>query len=246
MNSIKQTMAGLWLIGFLVLVVGCAEVIVPGAFIGASEAYHYTTSNVVKKTLMGDAGQVKAATRDALKKMDVHFDWMKTGGNETEIAASTTELDITITIEPVTAATTKVKVDAVEDRVFKDKATAAQILSQIEAELNHKPAPKNSFPRVFIKNDCFRAIDVIVYYLDGKNGPATWQTRGWFRVDPGKKKHVVDTHNRYIYLYGQTPSGKNNTWTGDLPQWFEGRRYRFFKVDMGSDLKDFTYSFNCK
>jgi hypothetical protein len=140
MNSIQQTMAGLALFSFLGLLVGCAEVIVPGAFTGASEAYHYTTSNVVKKTLMGDAGQVKAATRAALKKMDVHFDSTKTGGNETEIQASTTELDITITIKPVTAATTKVKVDAVEDRVFKDKATAAQILSQIEAELNRKPA----------------------------------------------------------------------------------------------------------
>jgi Protein of unknown function (DUF3568) len=246
MNSIKQAMAGLGLLGFLGLMVGCAEVIVPGAFTGASEAYHYTTSNVVKKTLMGDAGQVKAATRAALKKMDVHFDSMKTEENATEIEASTTELDITITIEPVTTATTKVKVDAVEDRVFKDKATAAQILSQIEAELNRKPAPKNKYPKVFIKNDCYHAIDVIVYYLDGKNGPATWQTRGWFRVDPGKKKHVVDTHNRFIYFYGQTPSDKKKIWTGDLPQWFEGKRYRFFKVDMGTSLEDFTYSFNCK
>jgi len=102
MNSIKQAMAGLGLLGFLGLVAGCAEVIVPGAFTGASEAYHYTTSNVVKKTLMGDAGQVKTATRSALKKMDVHFDSMKTEKNETEIEASTTELDITITIAPVT------------------------------------------------------------------------------------------------------------------------------------------------
>ncbi len=149
MNSIKQAMAGLGLFGFLGLLVGCAEVIVPGAFTGASEAYHYTTSNIVKKTLMGDAGQVKAATRSALKKMDVHFDSIKTEKNETEIEASTTELDITITIEPVTTAATKVKVDAVEDRVFKDKATAAQILSQIEAELNRKPAPKNKYPKVF-------------------------------------------------------------------------------------------------
>jgi hypothetical protein len=155
-------------------------------------------------------------------------------------------LKIAITIEPVTAATTKVKVDAVEDRVFKDKATAAQILSQIEAELNRKPVPKNNFPKVFIINDCHRTIDVIVYYLDGKNGPTTWQTRGWFRVDPGKKKHVVNTHNRYIYFYGETPSNKKKIWTGDLPQWFEGKRYRFFKVDMGTNLKDFTYSFNCK
>ncbi len=218
----------------------------PGAFAGAGEAYRYTTSNVVKKTLMGDVGQVKIATKSALKKMDVHFHSIKTVGHKTEIEASTTELDITILIEPITSVTTKIEVNAVEDQVFKDKATATQILSQIEAELDREPPPKINYPKVFIKNDCHRVIDVIVYYLDGKNGPATWQTRGWFSVDPGKKKHVVDTHNRYIYLYGESPSGKKKVWTGDIPQWFEGKRYKFFKVDMGTNLEDFTYAFSCK
>lgn len=246
MDSIKQAIAGIAMFGFFWLMAGCAEVLVPGAFTGAGEAYRYTTSNVVKKTLMGDVGQVKAATRSALKKMDVHFQSMKTEGYETEIEASTTELDIMILIAPVTSATTRVRVNAVEDHVFKDKATAAQILSQIEAELTRTPPPKNNFPKVFIKNDCHRTFDVVIYYLDGKNDPSIWQTRGWFSVDPGQKKHVVDTHNRYIYLYGETPSGKKRVWTGDLPQWFEGKRYKFFKVDMGTNLEDFTYAFACK
>jgi len=246
MDSIKQAIAGIGWLGFFWLLAGCAEVVVPGTITGASEAYRYSTSNVVKKTLMGDVGQVKAAIKSALKKMDVHFHSMKTDGYETEIEASTTELDITIMIEPITSVTTKVEVDAVEDHVFKDKATAAQILSQIEVEMNRKPLPKNNFPKVSIKNDCHRTIDVIVYYLDGKKGPTTWQTRGWFSVDPGKRKHIVDTHNRYIYLYGETPSGKKKVWTGDLPQWFEGKRYKFFKVDMGTNLEDFTYAFSCK
>ena len=246
MDAIKQAIAGIVMFGFFWLMAGCAEVLVPGAFTGAGEAYRYTTSNVVKKTLMGDVGQVKAATRSALKKMDVNLHSMKTEGNETEIEASTTELDIMILIAPVTSATTRVRVNAVEDHVFKDKATAAQLLSQIEAELARKPPPKNNFPKVFIKNDCHRTIDVVIYYLDGKNDPATWQTRGWFSVDPGQKKHVVDTHNRYIYLYGESPSGKKRVWTGDLPQWFEGQRYKLFKVDMGTNLKDFTYAFTCK
>lgn len=246
MDFIKHAIAATGWFSLIWLMAGCAEVVVPGAFTGAGEAYHYTTDNVAKKTLMGDVGQVKAATRKALTRMDVHFHSMKTEGYETEIEASTSELDIIITIEPVTSVTTRVEVNAIEDEVFKDRATAAQILFQIEAELSRKPLPKNNFPSVFIKNDCHRAIDVIVYYLDGKNGPAAWQTRGWFSVDPGKKKHVVDTHNRYIYLYAESPSGKKKIWTGDLPQWFEGKRYQFFKVDMGTDLEDFTYAFNCK
>lgn len=245
MDTFKQATAGLGLLGFIWLMAGCAEVAVPGAFTGAGEIYRYNTYNVEKKTLMGDVGQVQAATRSALKKMDVYFHSMKTEGYKTEIEASTTELDITITIEPVTSATTRVMVNAVEDRVFKDRATAAQILSQIEAELSRKPLAKNDFPKVFIKNDCRRTVDVIVYYLDGKNGPATWQTRGWFSVDPGKKKHVVDTHNRYIYFYAETSSGKKKIWPGDLPQWFEGKRYNFFQVDMGTSLADFTYAFSC-
>ena len=246
MIFLKHTMAAVGWFGLFWLIAGCTEVIVPGAFTGAGEAYRYTTSNVVKKTLMGDVDQTKTATRNALKKMKVQFHSMKTEDNETEIKASTTELDITIMIERITAVTTKVEVNAVEDHVFKDKATADQILSQIEAELNRKPPPKNSFPKVFIKNDCHRAVDVIIYYLDAKNGPTAWQTRGWFRVDPGQKKHVVDTHNRYIYLHAESASGKKKVWTGDLSQWFEGKRYKFFKVDMGTSLNDFTYAFSCK
>lgn len=245
MNYIKHAIAVTGLLSLICLAAGCAEVVVPGAFTGAGEAYHYTTDNVVKKTLMGDVGQVKTATRKALTKMDVHFHSMKTEGYETEIEASTTELDITITIEPVTSVTTKVEVDAEKDEVFKDRATAALILSQIETELNRKPLPVNKFPRVFVSNDCHRGIDVLVYYLDGKSGPSTWQTRGWFSVDPGKKKHLVDTHNRYIYFYAESPSGKKRIWTGDLPQWFEGKRYMFFKVDMGTNLEDFNYTFSC-
>jgi hypothetical protein len=101
-------------------------------------------------------------------------------------------------------------------------------------------------PYLLNDDDNYRTIDVIVYYLDGKNGPSSWQTRGWFSVEPGIKKHVVDTHNRYIYFYAETPSDKKKIWTGDLPQWFEGNRYRFFKVDMGTNLEDFTYTFDCK
>jgi uncharacterized membrane protein len=171
MVLLKQTMAAVGWFVLLWLLAGCTEVIVPGAFTGAGEAYRYSTSNVVKKTLMGDVDQTKTATRKALKKMKVHFHSMKTEDNE---------------------------------------------------------------------------IDVIIYYLDGKNGPTTWQTRGWFRVDPGQKKHVVDTHNRYIYLHGKAASVKKKVWTGDLSQWFEGKRYKFFKVDMGTSLNDFTYAFSCK
>ena len=151
----------------------------------------------------------------------------------------------TITMIPITANTTKVTVNAVKDYVIKDKATAAEILSQIQVELDRSPSPDGAFPKVFVKNECNRSIDVIVYYLAGQNEPEIWRTLGWFSLARGQKKYVANTHNRYIYFYGEARLEDNLTWTGDILQWFEGRRYRFFKVDMGTNLADFTQSFSC-
>jgi hypothetical protein len=161
------------------------------------------------------------------------------------LTAATVELDISITMVPITATATKVTVNVLQDHVIKDKATAAEILSQIKNELNRSQSPDNAFPRIFIKNECHRSIDVIVYYLAGKNEPQTWQTRGWFSLASGQKKYVADSHNRYIYFYGETQHADKMIWAGDLFQWFEGKRYGFFKIDTGTTLVDFTQAFTC-
>jgi len=225
---------------------GCAEVLLPGTLAGGGEAYRYSTVNIAKKSFIGNVDQVTLATRKSLDKMGIQLQSISTEEIQTEINASTTELDITIVIKPITAKTTKVSVNAVKGYVFKDKATAVQILDQILLVLEDHTAPEAIFSRVFVRNHCHRPIEVIVYYLDGHGEPQTWQTRGWFSLDPGQKKHVADTHNRYIYFYGETPFDDKFTWTGDMVHWFEGKHYPFFKVDLGTAIKDITQSFNCK
>jgi hypothetical protein len=244
-GRINQTAAVIGLIFCIRLLFGCTEVVVPGAMTGAGEYYRYTTTNVGKKTLMGDVDQITVAAKRALKRMDIRLHSVESEDDDTKMTASTEELDITINMTPITAATTKVTVNAVEDHVIKDKATSAEILSQIQVELDRSPSPDNASPRVFVKNECNRDINVIVYYLAGKNEPETWQTRGWFNLAPGQKKYAANTHNRYIYFYGEARFEDKLVWTGDILQWFEGRRYGFFKVDMGTKLVDFTQSFNC-
>jgi hypothetical protein len=64
----KLIAAGIGLMGCIWSLMGCTEVIVPGAMAGGGEYYRYTTSNVAKETLMGDDGNVTAAARRALKK----------------------------------------------------------------------------------------------------------------------------------------------------------------------------------
>ena len=246
MKLIAQIRIAMVLIGSILLLTSCAEVVVPGTFTGAGEYYRYTTTNVGKKTLMGNVSQVTAAAKQALGKMNIQLHTVTPGDSENEIEASTAELDITIKMEPITANTTKVTVNAVKDYVIKDKATAAEILSQIQVELDRSPMPDGNFPKVFVENECKHSIDVIVYYLAGKDEPQSWQTRGWFRLTAGQKKYVAHTHNRYIYFYGEAQLEENLAWSGDILQWFEGKRYGFFKVDMGTNLADFTQSFSCK
>jgi len=245
MGTIRQLTAGISLISCIWLFAGCAEVVVPGTIAGGGEYYRYTTANVPKKTFIGNVRQVTAATQSALKKMDIQYHSLNHVDSETEMTASTDELDITITMKPITSTTTKVSVNAVKDHVIKDKATAAEILFQINTELERSTSPDKDYPKVFVKNNCHQPIDIIVYYLAGRNQPETWQTRGWFNVGPGQKKHVADTHNRYIYFYGETRSVDKLTWSGNILQWFEGKRYPFFKIDMGTALMDFTQSFSC-
>jgi len=189
---IKKLLTGIGLLGCIWLFAGCAEVVVPGSLAGGSEIYRYTTGNVAKRTFVSNVSQVTKAAHSALKKMNIQYHSTSLVDSETEMKASTDALDITISLTPITTTTTKVDVDAVKNRVFKDKATAAEILYQIELELAGSSDQLNALPKVFVKNDCLRALDIVVYYLAADNGPASWQTRGWFSVEPGQKKHIAD------------------------------------------------------
>ena len=246
MGAIKQAAAGIGLMVFMGLLIGCAEVLVPGTMAGGGEYYRYTTDNVAKETLMGDVRQVTAAARSALKKMDIRLHSVDPYTDETVMNASTAELDISIKVVAVTTHTTRVIVDAKEDHIIKkDKATADEILSQIRIALARKDIPEELYSKVFAKNNCGRSIYVAVRYLAGKNEPEHWQTRGWFKLASGQKKHIADTHNRYIYFYAETRLEDKLHWGGDDFHWFEGQRFGFFKADIGDTSHDVTQSFKC-
>ena len=195
---------------------------------------------------MGDIRQVTAAAQGALKKMDIRLHSVDRYADETVMSASTAELDITIKIVPVTSSTTRVFVDAKEDHIIKkDKATANEILSQIRIALARKDPQEELYSKVFVKNNCSRPIYVAVRYLTGKNEPEHWQTRGWFTLASGQKKHIIDTHNRYIYFYAETRLKDKLYWGGEDFHWFEGQRFGFFKADIGNASEDATQSFKC-
>jgi Protein of unknown function (DUF3568) len=111
----------------LPLLSGCTAVALTGAGAGIS----YTLSNVAYRSFSSPVDRVHDATVAALKKMDIKI--ISDGESEDgrAITASTKELDIVINLEKVTSKTTQLKVDARKRVVFKDKATAAEIINQV-------------------------------------------------------------------------------------------------------------------
>jgi hypothetical protein len=232
------------LLGSTAWLVGCAQVIIPGTMAGAGEYMRYTTTNVPKRTLDGNPREVSAAAYTALRKMNI-----KAPADQTKISpitATTAELLITISLEPVTPTTTRVTVDAAKGQVVKDKATADKILDQIEAELSNPLPTKKNLSRIFLRNNCNSPIDVAVHYLDGDGTLGNWRSDGWFRVMPGEKRSVVSTAGRYVYFYAVSPEDQTSEWSGTHYQSLQGGRYGFFKVDLGPGVVDFTQSFNCE
>jgi len=245
MDRLKTGLAGLGLIGIVWLQFGCAQILVPGAMAGAGEVYRYTTSNVAKQSFVGDTARVTAAAKETFEKMQIDLKKIDEKQDKTVLSGTTPELDITVKIEPVNPTISRVVVTATKDTVFKDKATANEILSQMAQVLAAPPEPEKKSTSVFVKNTCDRPVKVAVYYLAGPEGAETWGARGWFFVDAGRKKHIADTKNRYVYLYAESGERERLLWAGDHSHNFKGKSYGFFKVDMGRDFTDFTQSLTC-
>lgn len=113
---------------------GCAAIVIAGA----SGAIAYTITNIAYKSLSYPFSQVEPAAHAALKNMGITEVGKKDIENGIQIIAATANLKIYIDIERIASKTTKINVDAQENIVLKDKATAAEIVDHIEKILEGK------------------------------------------------------------------------------------------------------------
>lgn len=111
-NGFNIVFAVIMLLGCILLLNGCTEVVVPEAMAGGGEVYRYTTSNVAKETVMGDEREITTAARRALTHMDMRVHSITPYTDETIILASTPELEISIKIVPVTLPSSSVVIKA--------------------------------------------------------------------------------------------------------------------------------------
>ena len=120
---------------------GCALMglaVVPAAVSSGAAGVNYTLTNNVYKTISFPVANVEAALNKALKKMDIKETQRKAEEGKVSVTAVTGHLDIYIELEKVTPTVTKIEVNAKEGVFFKDKATATEIIVQVEKNLEVK------------------------------------------------------------------------------------------------------------
>jgi hypothetical protein len=146
----KKLTLGLVLICFVSFNYGCVEFLAAGVLTGAGELVKYSKSNIAHKTFTTGQQKVTLAAMRALQRMGIKINRIADGDDKTKICAATTELDIKIDLNYLTKNTTKVSVNASKNKLLKDKATANEIIVQIDnilTEENQAASQQTNFIR---------------------------------------------------------------------------------------------------
>ena len=129
--------------GVLFLSAGCVHTVVVGILTGCGELFKYNMNNIAYRTFTESHYSTTLASTQAMKKMALQVRQIDTYEKHTMMYASAPELKIEVGIESITANTTRVSVNTYKGVFIKDKATANEILSQIELILSREPSSQN-------------------------------------------------------------------------------------------------------
>ena len=129
------------LVSFLLInmtsLTGCVPAITTAAGVGGSAAMNHTLNGTTYRTFTAPATKVRLATINALDRMKIKVisDSMQDKSNIRLVTAKTSERNIEIQIEPISANTTRMKVTAKSSIFSYDSATAEEILMQTKKSL---------------------------------------------------------------------------------------------------------------
>jgi uncharacterized protein DUF3568 len=135
MMRVRNIFFSLMLFGIVVVNSGCVTILAAGAITGATQYVKYTVDSTAKRTFSENLNHVMRASIDVLKKMNITIDTVKKKESGAKIQAVANDLKIKISIHPITDNTTKVSIDALKYAVLRDKATADEIITQIDVAL---------------------------------------------------------------------------------------------------------------
>jgi hypothetical protein len=136
-NSVKSFFKLSTFLSIILTLSGCALIPFAGAAAvsGGAAGVNYSFTNVAYKTISYPVADVEAALHESLKKMNIKEMKREAGEGIVSITAVTSYLDISIDLEKVTPSVTNIKVNARRGVFFKDKATATEIIVQVQENL---------------------------------------------------------------------------------------------------------------
>lgn len=76
------------------------------------------------------------------------------------------------------------------------------------------PQAAQDYDRIYLKNRCDRRIQAAISY---KSLDDSWQTEGWWTLEPGESVYAADTRNINFYTYAESigPVDQRLFWSGD-------------------------------
>ncbi len=107
---------------------------------GASTGLSHGLGSVAYRTFTAPMKHVKKATFVALKRMGIKVKSVKKTEKGKVINAITQDRTIEITLEAVSKKATRIRTIALQDSLFFDQATAAEIVNQTEKALKRRRA----------------------------------------------------------------------------------------------------------
>jgi Protein of unknown function (DUF3568) len=119
----------------MVLVSGCVAVGATALGVGAAVGINHTLTGIVYKTFTEPLPKVKRAALTALYQMEIAVASTEKTKQGELIKAKASNRAIEIEFESLTPKTTRMRVVADSDGIFKDSATATEIILQTERAL---------------------------------------------------------------------------------------------------------------
>ena len=159
----------LFLIPFLS---GCAAIgltlLGVGAGVTTGTAVGYTLNGIAYRTFTAPLPEVRAATLTALDRMGIEVDAKEKTDQGELIKANAADRQIEVQLESVSSKTTRMRTVAKQGMFFKDRATAIEIIIQVENVLN---GPKNNqSPNLEQRSSAKRVEQKAASSSEGKGG----------------------------------------------------------------------------
>lgn len=114
---------------------GCESLAITSFGVGASTAVSHTLGGIAYRTFTAPPSRVKAASLAALGRMGIKVGASEKAKEGETLRASAADREIEITLEPISANATRMRVVARNGGVFYDSATATEIILQTERAL---------------------------------------------------------------------------------------------------------------